>query len=83
MVQCLQLARNVTMKIDSAHITRVRMYVRKTESTMYKSLSDAREAGKCTLSVLTGVRIKRTNLSETTSFSSEQTKQSVISGYPY
>ena len=36
------------------------MYVRKTESTMYESLSDTLKAGKCTLSVLTGVRIKRT-----------------------
>ena len=28
---------------------------------MYESLSDTLKAGKCTLSVLTGVRIKRTN----------------------
>ena len=48
---------------------------------MYESLSDTRKAGKCASSALSGVRIKRTNLSETTSFLSEQTKQSVISGF--
>ena len=70
----------VSMTINSVQVNSVR----KAGLTIYESLSLGTRKGVRCMSVLTGVRNKRGYfLKKCMSFSSEQTKLSVISGCPY